>query len=126
MNQTPPPLELYTTILRVSDLDRSVEWYRDMLGLQPSYRDYGYRLVTMTGEKGMQVTLREAAPGVPVVPTRLNSAYVVFISPEVDAAHAHFSALGCKVGPVETRPGVRLFALLDPDGRKNLRAPVSA
>jgi len=106
----------YTTILRVRDLERSVEWYRDVLGLQPVNRDFQYRLVDLVSARGQRITLRELNDDKPIIKSGLRSAYEVFITANADEAHSQLLAQGETVGEVEDHPGVRLFWVEDPDG----------
>lgn len=116
MNESFPRPELYTTILRVRNLERSVEWYSEIFGLKPAHLDFQYRLVDLLGAKGQRITLRETLSGGAVEPSGLHSAYVVFITPNADETHAILEQRGEKVEPVQDHPGVRLFWVYDPDG----------
>jgi catechol 2,3-dioxygenase-like lactoylglutathione lyase family enzyme len=118
VKDVPPQLELYTTILRVSNLERSVEWYSKVFGLQPVYRDLSYRLASMVGGKGQRITLREATGNRAVEPMRLEGAYVVFVTTDAEAMHNDLIQRGFSVGSVEDHPGVRLFWVPDPDGHQ--------
>jgi catechol 2,3-dioxygenase-like lactoylglutathione lyase family enzyme len=118
VNDVPPQFELYTTILRVTDLERSVQWYSEVFGLQPVYRDVGYRLVSLVGGKGQQITLREATGNRTIEPTGLDGAYVVIVTTDAETTHENLINRGIGVCPVESHPGVRLFWVPDPDGHR--------
>jgi catechol 2,3-dioxygenase-like lactoylglutathione lyase family enzyme len=115
MSDSALSLELYTTIIRVRNLERSVEWYQNVLGLKQMTRDLHYRLVELAGEKGQRIALRELNDGKPVATGGLRSTYVVFMTPDVDEVHARLERQGHKVEPIQDHPGVRLFWLYDPD-----------
>jgi len=118
MNEPFPWPELYTTILRVRNLDESVAWYGRVFGLVPEHNDLRYRLAVLTGSKGQRVTLREAGADRSIGLTGLNSAYVVFMTPNADETHAQLVKQGERVGAVQDQPGVRLFWVHDPDGHQ--------
>jgi catechol 2,3-dioxygenase-like lactoylglutathione lyase family enzyme len=105
-------------ILRVKNLEQSVEWYVNAFGLKPSYRDVQYHLVELTGPTHQRIMLRELSDSHDVQPTHLYSGYVVFLTPDVEAAHAYFTGRGEPVGAVEEYAGVRLFWVTDPDGHR--------
>jgi catechol-2,3-dioxygenase len=110
-----PPLELHATILRVSDLEHSMEWYCNVFGLKPLNHDLSYRLATLVGENKQKIILRELKSGHAVVPSGLYSAYALFLSPDVVETHENFQQRGLKVSPVQDLPGVRIFYVYDPD-----------
>jgi catechol 2,3-dioxygenase-like lactoylglutathione lyase family enzyme len=116
MNETPPRPELYTTILRVRNLEQSLEWYCRIFGLQPDLKDNQYRLAVLKGGTGQTIALRESPADHKITPSGLNSAYVVFMTPDADETHDRLAGQGEKVGSVQDHPGVRLFWLYDPDG----------
>jgi catechol 2,3-dioxygenase-like lactoylglutathione lyase family enzyme len=111
---TAPQLDLYTTILRVSDLEKSVAWYADVLGLTPNYHDDAYRLTELTGVKGQRIILRELKER-PIKNSGLDGVYVVFLTASAVESHDDFVRRGLHVGPVQDQPGVRLFWLFDLD-----------
>ena len=116
MNETTPRPELYTTILRVRNLDQSVQWYCRIFGLQSEHHDNQYRLAVLRASSGQTIALREVAADRKISPSGLNSAYVVFMTPDADQTHDRLAGQGEKVGSVQDHPGVRLFWLYDPDG----------
>jgi catechol 2,3-dioxygenase-like lactoylglutathione lyase family enzyme len=115
MSEPVVSVDLYTTILRVRNLDRSLEWYRDVLGLAPVSQDMQYRLADLRSPKGQRITLREVLDDKPIVPSGLRGTYVVFLTANADEAHDELARRGYKVGSVQDHPGVRLFWLFDPD-----------
>jgi catechol 2,3-dioxygenase-like lactoylglutathione lyase family enzyme len=110
-----PQLDLYTTILRVKDIQRSVAWYCDVLGLHPERNDSTYRLMTLVSSSGQRLTLREIDKEHVIVPSGLFGSYVVFITSDANATYAQMTARGQKVSSIQDHPGVRLFWIYDPD-----------
>jgi catechol 2,3-dioxygenase-like lactoylglutathione lyase family enzyme len=114
MSDAVPSPELYTSILRVSNLERSMEWYAEAFGMKPHNPDPSYRLVNMISSSGQRITLREQTDK-PITPSSLHGMYVVFLTTNAEALRADMLRRGYKVGPVQDHPGVRLFWVFDPD-----------
>jgi predicted enzyme related to lactoylglutathione lyase len=101
-------------LLRPSDLDRSLAFYRDTLGLAV-YREFGEGsqrgVVFFLGGGFLEVSGRADAPSTPNVALWLQVR-------DVDAAHRELTARGVSVErPPVTEPwGLREMWLRDPDG----------
>ena len=102
-----------TCALGVTDLERSIAWYRDLLGFELLYRrdDIGWCELT-TGVKEVNVGLserREAGGG--------GGATLTFGVTDLDAAKAALDAAGVRQdGDIVEIPGlVRLLTFFDPD-----------
>ena len=97
--------------VNVSDYDRSLAWYRDVLGFEVDYElaDYGWcELRTPFGFTIALGQTEEVSPGT-VVPT--------FGVHDIDAAIAHLRGHDVKVEDWHEIPGmVRLSTFWDPDG----------
>ena len=103
---------LDTVFLWVSDLDRSVSWYRDRLGIRPGPRHGDWQVMAIDGE----VTFALHASSEKVAPSR--SAVLGF---RVDDLHAATDELtGAGSDPVDqtvTDTGFKRFrTFADPDG----------
>jgi catechol 2,3-dioxygenase-like lactoylglutathione lyase family enzyme len=101
-------------LLRPSDLDRSLAFYRDTLGLAV-YREFGEGpqrgVVFFLGGGFLEVSGRAEAPSTPNVALWLQVR-------DVDAAHGELTARGVSVErPPVTEPwGLREMWVRDPDG----------
>jgi catechol 2,3-dioxygenase-like lactoylglutathione lyase family enzyme len=97
--------------VNVSDYDRSLAWYRDVLGFEVDYElaDYGWcELRTPFGFTIGLGQTEDVTPGT-VVPT--------FGVHDIDAAIAHLRGRDVKVEDWHEIPGmVRLSTFYDPDG----------
>jgi len=97
--------------VNVSDFDRSVAWYRDVLGFEVSYQMPEYGWGELSTPFGFTIGLgqtEEVTPG-SVVPT--------FGVHDIDAAIAHLRAHDVKVEDWHEIPDmVRLSTFWDPDG----------
>lgn len=130
----------------VSDMDRSVAFYSEILGLKRGFETVleGAWIESVTGLPGARArcVFMEAAPdgarlellqyltpaGEQLAPNRLPNTigirHVAFVVEDLDAVHARLSALGhAPVGPpvevpfqVGTQGKKRLFYFHDPDG----------
>lgn len=95
----------------VTDLDRSVEFYRDAVGLEVGFQG---ELMADFAEAGLVLDL--LAEGESVA-----KGLIVGLSvPDVDATHAELLRRGVVIDePPENRPwGVRNFYVSDPDGNQ--------
>lgn len=109
-----------TASMAVTDLDRSIAWYQDVLGFQLLYRaeEIGWCELT-THMPGVNVGLsenREVAQG--------GGATNVWSVSDIEAAKAHMDSHGVKQdGEIQTIPGlVRLLTFFDPDGNAMMLA----
>jgi len=105
-------------ILYVSDLDASIGFYRDILGLPFKFTDAGYAEFATGGTRLALYERRRAEwlTGRPVTPGP--AAEVVFVVEDVDARAAELAARGAAVlsGPTDRPWGHRTVHLADPDG----------
>lgn len=107
-------------ILYVSDLARSVAFYRDVVGLPFTFQESGYaefssgpvKLGLYERARLPELIGREAAPGGPAVE-------LAFLVDDVDAEAERLRAAGAEVlaGPVDRPWGHRTLHVLDPDGQ---------
>ena len=105
-------------ILYVADLDASIAFYRDVLGLPYRFVDAGYAEFGTDGTRFALYERRRAEwlTGGPVTPGP--AAEVVFLVDDVDAEAARLEALGTTIltGPADRPWGHRTIHLADPDG----------
>jgi lactoylglutathione lyase len=105
-------------ILFVADLDASVAFYRDVLGLAHRFTDAGYAEFA-TGETRFALYERRRAQWLvdgPVRPGR--GGEVVFVVDDVDteAERLRFAGVPLLAGPTDRPWGHRTVHLADPDG----------
>lgn len=105
-------------ILYVEDLDASIAFYRDVVGLPYKFTDAGYaefgtdgaRFALYERRRAEWLTGRSVTPG--------PAAEVVFVVVDVDAEAARLAGLGVAVlsGPTDRPWGHRTLHVADPDG----------
>ncbi len=110
------------TVLIVSDLDRALDFYIDILGIPLGHRSGGYaqlrtgptRLALYTREAMQQTLGREITAPDPSAP----GFEIGFIVDDVDAVYADFVERGAEaaVPPTDRDWGQRTAYLRDPDG----------
>lgn len=115
--QTPPP-ELWVSMisLGVKDMDRSVQFYRDTLGLE------------LAGPQGEVTVLRagnimialNAPLGRFAGDAIVGAVEVIFPVESVEAAHDNLAGRGCSFvnDPREIMPGTWAATFTDPDGHR--------
>ena len=102
--------------INVSDLDRSIAWYRDGLGFEEIYRmaDYGWCEMRSPVE-GVTIGLQQSESGFGP-----GGATLAFRVADVAAARKHMESIGTKFdGDIVVIPGddgVKLANFFDPDG----------
>lgn len=114
------------TMIRVRDLDASLAFYRDVLGLTPSHRlDFDdFSLVYLRNdESGAEIELTWNKGQAQPYSHGDGYGHVAFAVDDVRARHAELLAAGFEPLPVKEfmRDGAllaRFFFILDPDGYK--------
>lgn len=105
-------------VLAVHDLDRSSEWYRDVLGCEIDEVDPG----NWTFCRGGQVMfMLGRCPDVPPASELGDHSYVAYLRvDDVDAFHRRAVAAGAEVmkAPQDEPWGMREFGLRSPDGHR--------
>ena len=106
-------------ILYVEDLERSIAFYRELIGLQLKFQDRGYAELVTEGTKfGLferaklpELIGRDARAGGP-------GGEIAFLVRDVDGEAARLRAAGAEIlaGPTDRPWGHRTLHLLDPDG----------
>ncbi|HAI21668.1 MAG TPA: hypothetical protein DCM14_07235 [Clostridiales bacterium UBA8153] len=108
---------LETVIIRVRDLDRAREWYREKLGLSQLYAlEVPDRLAVLDAGRHLSLTLWELKPGEAPVTGGPLATYPTFSVEDIHAAHRLLTQRGVRTTAVERGEGVLWFLLYDPDG----------
>jgi catechol 2,3-dioxygenase-like lactoylglutathione lyase family enzyme len=103
-----------TCALAVTDLDRSIDWYRTVLGFDLLYREESLawcELSSPVARVNVGLSERQETGGA-------GGATLTFGVEDVDQAKAALDAAGVRQdGPIQDIPGmVRLLTFYDPDG----------
>jgi CreA protein len=108
--------------VNVSDLDRSIAWWGEMLGFEPTYvmKEYGWcELATSIDGVGLGLgQTEEVKPEGSVTPT--------FGVSDIDAARAHMEERGVRFDgdTYEISGQVKLCTFYDPDGNPFMLAEI--
>ena len=116
--QEQPLLQFHSTVLRVSNLEASLDWYQRVFDFDVLFVDPHYRLRVLSDRQDRMITLWEADGGAPV-PTQRNGSYLVFVTPDIERARAELERRGCAPEPTGIHPGLRISWLPDPDGHRH-------
>jgi catechol 2,3-dioxygenase-like lactoylglutathione lyase family enzyme len=118
----PGPLFQFGTIIhRVSDLQRSLDWYEKKLGLaafdlhsEDPKDTHALFLIGTT-----VLTLWQARPDEEIGPTgAIGSPHIVLLVQDVDAVHAELTERGVEPHPLFDYGEYRQFYVFDPDGNR--------
>jgi lactoylglutathione lyase len=112
------PRSLGYVIIYVSDLDRSVAFYRDTIGLSLKFIDAGYAEFETGGIRLALYESRRAEWLTGVSPAPGPAAEIVFVVDDVDATAEQLAAAGVALlaQPTDRPWGHRTLHLADPDG----------
>lgn len=120
----PPDASLHHLALTVTDLERSVAWYRDLLGsVEVVTRDgptWRRRLLRTPGGLALALTVHDGTePEDRFDERRVGIDHLAIgcaTRSDLDAWVAHLDDLGITHGPVTEAPHAHLVACHDPDG----------
>ena len=107
---------LYSTVIRVRNLERSREWYETVLDFRVTFVDPHYPLLTLTHADGRTITVWQIEDGITPICTHRNGAYLVFMTPDIEAARREMIRRGGQPEATGNYPGLNMFWLQDPDG----------
>ena len=101
-----------TVFLQVTDLNRALDWYQSVLGLERGWSDFehGYASLKL-GETTLTLV---ATPADRFVPQTSHAPFNFFV-PDAEAAFAHLTGLGIECTPIVT-DSVTWFDFYDIDG----------
>lgn len=102
-----------TVIMRVSDIQKSIEWYTQKLGLKVLYRDERLKLAVLDTFSPTSLTLLETDEKAQPNPRR--ASYPIFRTDEIQEAHRLLTSLGVNVGELITDQVVTYFTFYDLD-----------
>lgn len=111
-------MKLGQVSLYVSDMARSVEFYRDKLGLTVTYsdgEDFAGQFWVTLGDEGCSLALHSGGAG----QTADLTPAISFMSDDVEGARSSLIAKGVKLSEIEEpHPGVKFCSGQDPDGHR--------
>ena len=117
--ENPPLLALYSTVVRVRNLERSRQWYETVMGLKVTFRDPYYPLRMLTDVQGRTITIWEMDDDSAPITAQRNGSYLVFVTPDIELARREIIRRGGEPEPIVTPPGLRMCWLPDPDGHRH-------
>lgn len=115
-----PVAAMLGTGLRVSDLERSIRFYTDVLGMRVAMRlPHGTLTEVMIGFGGRPalILMKDSDPA-KSPPIALGTGFekIVLDMPDLAAVTARLKAAGLPVGEVHESTGVKVLFVTDPDG----------
>lgn len=103
-----------TVILRVSDIEKSKEWYARQLGLKAMHQDEKLKLVVFDTFGPTSLTLWQTDGKIQTNPQ--TAAYPIFKTADAARAHRELKSRGVNVGALHTDDTATYFTWSDPDG----------
>ena len=118
------------TGISVSDMERSLKWYSDVLGFEPTGKDFyapplGARIAFIRGLGGYEIELFQydapkAIPEDRKTPNTdlqtIGTKHAAFETDDMAALKAHFVACGVDIAHEVTMCGESVMFIRDPDG----------
>lgn len=115
-------VQMATVVLRVADLERSIDWYRDRLGMSPIHRDADgdtppYAVYDVSG---VVVTVWQLPPGQDrsAQDNDRNSYVILLYGGDIDALHKRLVTAEINVEPMRESANNRFFWFYDPDNNR--------
>lgn len=103
-----------TVIVRVFDLIKSKEWYKNILGLKISIEDFKYKLVIFDTGIPTTLTLWETDRNISI--DRETTTYIIFNVHDALATRNELQGKGVLVDRLIESDFVKYFFFYDPDG----------
>ncbi len=109
-----------SVMLRVRDLRRSIDWFKETLGLEPFVSGVdGKHPYAAFSFGGTGVALWQLEPGDPDPESNLSSTYIVFsVASGIEEIRQSVMSRGARVGPLRESSVARFFWFYDPDGHR--------
>lgn len=102
-----------TLILRVSEIEKSKEWYTQKLGLKTIHSDEKLKLVVLDTFSSTSLTIWETDEK--IQPNPLTASYPIFNTIDAKEAHEQLMNSNVNVGELITDHVVTYFTFRDPD-----------
>jgi catechol 2,3-dioxygenase-like lactoylglutathione lyase family enzyme len=102
-----------TVILRVSDIEKSREWYTQKLGLKEIHQDEKLKLVVLDTFSPTSLTIWETDEKIQTNPRA--TTYPIFRTKDAKEAHQQLKNRNVNVGELITDHVVTYFTFRDPD-----------
>ncbi|MCA0987501.1 VOC family protein [Guptibacillus algicola] len=98
-----------TFCLKVRDVERASEWYQEKLGLKETFRDDGYRILSV-GDSSVPITIEEGETS-----ESHHQSYPIFFTSAIDETYETLKNRGVEVGELQRDEVNRFFDLYDLD-----------
>jgi catechol-2,3-dioxygenase len=113
-------MQMYTMMLRVTNLEKSRQWYEKNIGMTVCHEDVLYKIISLMGDSGNRITIWELREGERPTETSKEWVYAVFRSTNALADHRALVARGVEASvPEDTGLGIRFFWITDPDRHRH-------
>lgn len=103
-----------TIIIRVTDLKKSVKWYKQNLGLEIIFEDTSLHLAVLDSGSEVSITLWETTEK--IITNRNTATYPIFKSSNASRDYSILQMRKVKVDELHEAEGITFFNFYDPDG----------
>ncbi|WP_339147828.1 MULTISPECIES: VOC family protein [unclassified Sutcliffiella] len=102
-----------TLCLRVSDIEKSSDWYQELLGLKVAFKGEGYQVLNVGDGSSVPLTIEkgDTNPGD-------NQSYPIFFSKDIKRTYKNLKEQGVSVSELHNDGVNKFFNFYDLDGNK--------
>ncbi|ARI77913.1 VOC family protein [Halobacillus mangrovi] len=102
---------LDTVCIKVKDVEKSSNWYQEVLGFGVAFEGNGYRVLSVGN--GVPLTIEEGLTSMST-----NQSYPIFFSKNIEDTYSSLKSQGVQIDPLHNDDVSHFFDFYDLDGNK--------